>query len=228
MSPANIVMIARPLLHGLREMHREGAAKATVVHRNIQSASVLLNEKVGPLLFDFAHGVHSMPDSEVPHGGRVGPLGWIAPEVLLGFPFTEKVDVFCFALLLYEMRERKMPFADHHIFDLPRKIMAGDRPKCSPIKSEFAEADQFILSIMERCWAHQSAARPSFAELCGLFDHCAATHCQGSLASLEEVYHGALQQVRCPGLDIYVYFSFHKRVCLDAPTTHRANHRPNH
>ncbi len=190
LTPPDIVLLAQQLLYGLREMHREGAGKPMIVHRNIQSAAVLLNEKVGPMLADFASGTHSSAGLMLPHCGRVGPLGWVPPEVLMGFAFDEKVDVFSFALLLYEMRECRVPFSDHHLFDLPRKLIAGDRPKCAPQQTpRFAAVDRFIVSTMERCWAQQPAERPSFEQLAVMFDECAAQHCQGSIESLEELYH---------------------------------------
>ena len=43
-----------------------------------------------------------------------GTPEWIAPEVMEGAPYGEKVDIWSFGILLSEIVTRQMPFHDQH------------------------------------------------------------------------------------------------------------------
>lgn len=47
-------------------------------------------------------------------GQRVEDLlpNWLAPEVLAGAAYTQASDVYAFALVLWELRSKKVPFSD--------------------------------------------------------------------------------------------------------------------
>lgn len=41
--------------------------------------------------------------------GQVGTFSWAAPEVLLGKPCTEKVDIYSYGVLLWELSAAEAP-----------------------------------------------------------------------------------------------------------------------
>ncbi len=64
-------------------------------------------------------------------------------------------------IVLWEIFEQAMPFGQdaNDTIALRRRVCAGERPAVSPtMPADFRAA-------MEACWAQDSAARPSFAEI---------------------------------------------------------------
>lgn len=41
---------------------------------------------------------------------KIGTYQWMAPEVIKGFKYTEKADVFSFAVIMWELATRKPPY----------------------------------------------------------------------------------------------------------------------
>jgi len=47
--------------------------------------------------------------------GVIGTPEWMAPEVMEGQSYTEKIDVYSFGILLTELVTRQMPFHDMYV-----------------------------------------------------------------------------------------------------------------
>ena len=41
---------------------------------------------------------------------KIGTYQWMAPEVINGYKYTEKADVFSFGIILWELATRKPPY----------------------------------------------------------------------------------------------------------------------
>ncbi len=162
-TPSAMIVLCRQLLNGLAELHREGAGKPPVLHRDLQLSSFVLNQKNGPMLLPLVSGAHLLAGSV---SGVTGARGWRPPECHSGAAFEKKSDVFGFAAVLYELREGKFPFSECHFLDIPRKLLSRDRPRMSVSKSK---EDEFLVSVIESCWAHNPEDRPSFSKLCRRF-----------------------------------------------------------
>jgi serine/threonine protein kinase len=77
----------------------------------------------------------SLPSSlSIPHiSPQVWNLSWLAPEVMKKRQYTEKVDVYSFGIILWELYTRQMPFEEFkqlYQFDaqLEEEIKRGLRP----------------------------------------------------------------------------------------------------
>jgi hypothetical protein len=54
----------------------------------------------------------------------------MAPEVVLNKPYTEKVDVFSFAMVVWTIATEKVPYKGYdRAMHRSRVVMAGERPK---------------------------------------------------------------------------------------------------
>lgn len=91
---------------------------------------------------------------------NLGTTAWCAPEVFTAAKstrYTVKVDVYSFALVLWELWERKRPFDElHSRFDIMDAVQKGRRP---PISSGCPPSYR---SLIQRCWQHDPSRRPMF------------------------------------------------------------------
>jgi serine/threonine protein kinase len=90
----------------------------------------------------------------------------MAPEVALHQPYTEKVDVYSFGIVIWTVARNKPPYADfnsetHH----QRVVLDGVRPKLE--KSWPAD----FCNLLELCWHKDFTKRPSFEFICTQLDH---------------------------------------------------------
>lgn len=98
--------------------------------------------------------------------GETGAYCYMAPEVLLGQPYNEKVDVFSFGIILYELFSRRMLVADFmntNEFDESKnhayRVAAGFRPPCPSFMPEEMKR------LVEKCWAGPPELRLPMVEI---------------------------------------------------------------
>jgi len=81
-------------------------------------------------------------------------------------PYSRKVDVYAFGILMWEVLARRVPFNGWKPADIVAHVTSGKRPDMSA--STFGlEADAVgdLMQLMQRCWAQDAAERPEFSEL---------------------------------------------------------------
>jgi len=95
--------------------------------------------------------------------GRTGSLLYMAPEVWNSEPYSKAVDVYSFAMIMFELFDGSQPFAEkpkhdrEQIVKIVEEAAAGDRPKFKlhNWKPELKE-------LTEQCWQQEPILRPSF------------------------------------------------------------------
>jgi hypothetical protein len=77
-------------------------------------------------------------------------------------PYDERADVYSFAIVLWELVTQLEPFKGLHPMQIMRACDRGERPPLSP--DQRAAVPAAYVALMERCWAREPEARPSFRE----------------------------------------------------------------
>jgi serine/threonine protein kinase len=83
----------------------------------------------------------------------------MAPELLSGGYFTDKVDVYAFGILLNEMFCRRPPFSGVEPQRVANLVQRGDRPEIAPS----IPAD--LKALIQACWGADAALRPDFRSI---------------------------------------------------------------
>ncbi|KAF8378721.1 hypothetical protein HHK36_030070 [Tetracentron sinense] len=60
--------------------------------------------------------------------GETGSYRYMAPEVFKHRKYDKKVDVFSFAMILYEMLEGEPPLANYDPYEAAKYVAEGNRP----------------------------------------------------------------------------------------------------
>ncbi|GBG29214.1 Protein kinase, putative [Hondaea fermentalgiana] len=123
-----------------------------VIHRDIKSHNVLVSEGYHVKLCDFGLVSTSVTAAGTP--------AYMAPELLQSGLFSRKVDVYAFAVLMWEMYTRAIPFASWEPSDV-RKFVAEGKRLGLPHSGYPKQCGQLI----ERCWASEPDRRPEFKNI---------------------------------------------------------------
>lgn len=140
-----------------------------IIHRDLKSLNLLLMAPVRgtddvPLVKVSDFGLSRMKDAGADTDwGKMtiaaGTCHWMAPEVFTGSTYDEKVDVYSYAMILFEIICREIPFEEEEPAAVGRLTVQGARPDLEAVPPDCPEV---LRDLMITCWAHDPSKRPSF------------------------------------------------------------------
>lgn len=103
--------IAVGVAEALNYLHT--GSSESVVHRDVKSSNILLNDKFEPQLSDFGLAVWAPknPSSQT-QSDIVGTFGYLAPEYFMYGKVSSKIDVYAYGVVLLELLTGRKPISD--------------------------------------------------------------------------------------------------------------------
>ncbi|XP_023542191.1 uncharacterized protein LOC111802158 [Cucurbita pepo subsp. pepo] len=153
------LIIAMDAAFGMEYLHSKN-----IVHFDLKCDNLLVNLKdpLRPICKVGDFGLSKIKRNTLVTGGVRGTLPWMAPELLNGSSskVSEKVDVFSFGIVLWEILTGEEPYANMHYGAIIGGIVNNT---LRPPVPNFCDPDWILL--MEQCWSPDPVARPSFTDI---------------------------------------------------------------
>jgi serine/threonine protein kinase len=143
---------------GLAYLHSRG-----IVHRDIKSSNLLVEKNLTVKVGDFGFATAKQDNGTQT---RCGTPCWTAPEIISGTTakYSEKADVYSFAIVMWEVLTRKAPYQDKNMMTVALNVINGDRP---PVPADCPKA---FGDIMQRAWKAKPDRRPTMDDLLMYFN----------------------------------------------------------
>lgn len=138
----------------LAYLHHRG-----VVHRDLKAGNCLVSPDNTIRICDFGLA-RRLKGRFLDTPSRAGTPVYLAPEALLGRPSNEKVDVYSFAVILYEMVSGQQIWSNLSYDDMVDVVVRrNERPDLA------AAGSAALGDLISQCWDPTPDARPSFRRI---------------------------------------------------------------
>lgn len=156
-----ILQIAQNLADALKYLHNDMHPDAMIIHRDLKPENLGLDSNGQLKLFDFGlcQCVKKRKEERQVYKmtGNTGSLRYMAPEVVLGRPYNEKVDVYSFAIVMWALATGREPFSGFDVASHRLRVAVnGERPK---LKKSWPDDFKDLLTD---CWQFDYSKRPDF------------------------------------------------------------------
>ncbi|XP_072308143.1 mitogen-activated protein kinase kinase kinase 12-like isoform X1 [Eucyclogobius newberryi] len=129
-----------------------------IIHRDLKSPNILITYDDAVKISDF--GTSKELSDKSTKMSFAGTVAWMAPEVIRNEPVSEKVDIWSFGVVLWEMLTGEVPYKDVDssaiIWGVGNNSLQLPVPDTCP--------DSFKL-LLRQCWNCKTRNRPSFRQI---------------------------------------------------------------
>ncbi|XP_069767547.1 leucine-rich repeat serine/threonine-protein kinase 1 isoform X4 [Narcine bancroftii] len=153
--------IAYQIALGLAYLHRKNVIFCDLKSDNVLVWTLDVASPVNVKLSDYGVCRQSFHEGAL---GVEGTPGYQAPEVMPGIVYDEKVDMFSYGMVLYELLSGQRPILGHHQVQIAKKLSKGVRPLLGPL--EVVQFDR-MHNLMFECWDTKPEKRPRSSSAVG-------------------------------------------------------------
>ncbi|XP_004593208.2 leucine-rich repeat serine/threonine-protein kinase 1 [Ochotona princeps] len=146
--------IAYQIASGLAYLHKKNIIFCDLKSDNILVWSLDVKDPINVKLSDYGISRQSFHEGAL---GVEGTPGYQAPEIRPRIVYDEKVDMFSYGMVLYELLSGQRPALGHHQLQIAKKLSKGIRPVLGqPEEVQFHR----LQALMMECWDTKPEKRP--------------------------------------------------------------------
>lgn len=143
--------IALDIAKGVNYLH---SFNPPILHRDLKSLNILLTKHRQVRIADF--GWARLRQDHMTK--KRGTFQWMAPELIKYNKYSEKADVFSFAIILWELFCQVYPYDKIDQKEVARNVV--NDPNFRPQIMDFIPTN--VVALMKNCWSHNPDERYSF------------------------------------------------------------------
>jgi len=155
MAESQIAIVCRDTLQGLSYIH-----SLHRIHRDIKSDNLLLGEDGSVKLADFGYAAQ-LTQEKSKRNTIVGTPYWMAPELIRGQNYDQKVDLWSLGIMCMEMAEGEPPYMEFP----PLRALFLITTKGIPDLKEQAKWSPEFKDFVKKCLEKEPDVRPEAADL---------------------------------------------------------------
>jgi len=145
------IRMIEEIARGIAVLHTN---RPTILHRDLKCANVLLDQEYHCKLADFGLAI-AKASTKSKTQASAGTISWMAPELMTLKPkYSTASDIYAFAMIMWEVATRKVPFEEAH----------NDMVRCCVLDGEREEIPTgcpgCYTDLMQKCWAQNPEERP--------------------------------------------------------------------
>jgi tRNA A-37 threonylcarbamoyl transferase component Bud32 len=156
LNPTQRTIAAFDIARGMEYLHSHH-----IIHRDLKSLNVLFDSEHSAHICDFGLSRHEDESSLFTH--QIGTTHWMAPEILSSLPYDKSVDVYSYGIVLWEILTGSFPYLHLDHPQVAFQVIKGLRPALPET------APPALRALIERCWAQDPSARPTFSGIIDAF-----------------------------------------------------------
>ncbi|XP_060832580.1 mitogen-activated protein kinase kinase kinase 12 isoform X1 [Bombus pascuorum] len=151
--PPRLVSWSKQIAAGMAYLHAH-----KIIHRDLKSPNVLIGQGEIVKISDF--GTSREWNEISTRMSFAGTVAWMAPEIIRNEPCSEKVDIWSYGVVLWELLSGEIPYKD---VDSSAIIWGvGNNSLHLPIPASCPEGYRLLV---KQCWAAKPRNRPSFKHI---------------------------------------------------------------
>ncbi|KAG8038023.1 hypothetical protein G9C98_006348 [Cotesia typhae] len=151
--PHRLVAWSKQIAAGMAYLHGHN-----IIHRDLKSPNVLIGPDESVKISDF--GTSRQWNNRSTKMTFAGTVAWMAPEIIRNEPCSEKVDIWSYGVVVWELLSGEIPYKD---VDSSAIIWGvGNNSLHLPIPKSWPEGYQLLVKL---CWSEKPKNRPSFKHI---------------------------------------------------------------